>query len=132
MGRHVGTLQLFLTKYKSGARGCTPQTKSFGEKLKELKTLGVSTLYGLSSQDTQFQRELSDRLNLPFNILSDSDFKLTDALNLPTFETNGMKLLTRLTMAVKDGVIIKIWYPIFPPTENANQVTKWLLEREGL
>ena len=68
-----------------GARGCTPQSCGFRDHFAELKRLGVAALFGLSTQDTAYQREAAERLHLPFAILSDADFTLTRALKLPTF-----------------------------------------------
>src|SRR5262245_27124901 len=68
-----------------GARGCTPQSCGFRDHFAELKRLGVAALFGLSTQDTAYQREAAERLHLPFPILSDADFQLTRALKLPTF-----------------------------------------------
>src|SRR5258708_7606545 len=76
-----------------GARGCTPQSCSFRDHFAELKRLGVAQLFGLSTQDLDYQRDAAERLHLPFAILSDADFKVTRALNLPTFEDDGMTLL---------------------------------------
>jgi peroxiredoxin len=67
-----------------GARGCTPQSCSFRDHFAELKSLGVAHLFGLSTQDTGYQREAVDRLHLPFAILSDAGLRLTGALALPT------------------------------------------------
>ena len=109
-----------------GARGCTPQTCAFRDHFEELKALGVNHLFGLSTQGPAYQKEVADRLHLPFAILSDELFQLTTALRLPTFETHGMKLLKRLTLIVKDGVIEHVFYPVFPPDRNANDVIAWL------
>jgi peroxiredoxin len=88
-----------------GARGCTPQSCAFRDHLGELKALGVNRLFGLSTQDTDYQREAANRLHLPFPILSDEKFRLAGALRLPTFETSGMTLLKRLTLVIRDGKI---------------------------
>ena len=56
-----------------GARGCTPQSCGFRDHFAELQRLGVAQLYGLSTQDTDYQREAAERLHLPFAILSDAD-----------------------------------------------------------
>jgi peroxiredoxin len=109
-----------------GARGCTPQTCAFRDHFAELKAAGADQLFALSTQDTDYQREAAGRLQLPFPILSDADFKLTDALRLPTFETHGMRLLKRLTMIIKGGVIEHVFYPVFPPDQNAGEVLAWL------
>src|SRR5215471_2416272 len=54
-----------------GARGCTPQSCSFRDHFAELKSLGVARVFGLSSQDTAYQRAAAERLHLPFPLLSD-------------------------------------------------------------
>jgi peroxiredoxin len=109
-----------------GARGCTPQSCGFRDHFAELKTLGVAHVYGLSTQDTAYQREAADRLHLPFPILTDADLKLTRALGLPTFTTSGMTLLKRMALVVDDGTIVKAFYPVFPPDQNAAEVIAWL------
>ena len=109
-----------------GARGCTPQSCSFRDHFAELKALGVTSLFGLSSQDTAYQREVAERLHLPFAILSDEHFKLTKALCLPTFQTSGMTLLKRMALVIRDGKIEHVFYPVFPPDQNASDVIAWL------
>ena len=109
-----------------GARGCTPQSCAFRDHFAELKALGVTRLFGLSTQDTAYQREAADRLHLPFPILSDDRFKVTQALCLPTFETSGMKLLKRMALVIQDGKIEHVFYPVFPPDQSAEQVVRWL------
>lgn len=108
-----------------GARGCTPQSCSFRDHFAELKNLGVTHLFGLSTQDTDYQREASERLHLPFPLLSDQHFRLTSVMRLPTFETHGLKLLKRLTLVIRDGVIQHTFYPVFPPDRNATDVVNW-------
>jgi len=105
-----------------GARGCTPQSCAFRDRFAELKALGVRRLFGLSTQDTAYQREAAERLHLPFPILSDEQLKLTAALRLPTFQTSGMTLLKRLTLVIHDGKIEHVFYPVFPPDRNAGDV----------
>ena len=104
-----------------GARGCTPQACSYRDNYDELKK-HVDNLFGLSVQSSEYQKELRDRVELPYEILSDLDFKLATSLNLPTFEANSMKLLKRLTLIIKDGVIIKKHYPVFPSNKDVNWV----------
>jgi peroxiredoxin len=109
-----------------GARGCTPQSCAFRDHFAELKARGVNRLFGLSTQDTAYQREAAERLYLPFSILSDEHFSLTEALRLPTFQTSGMTLLKRLTLVIDDGKIEHVFYPVFPPDRNASDVIAWL------
>jgi len=112
-----------------GARGCTPQSCSFRDHFAELRALGVNRLFGLSSQDTAYQCEAADRLQLPFPILSDEHLELTRALLLPTFKTSGMTLLKRLTLLIHNGKIEHVCYPVFPPDRNASDVIAWLAAR---
>ena len=112
-----------------GARGCTPQSCSFRDHFAELKALGVNHLFGLSSQDTAYQREAANRLHLPFSILSDEHLRLTAAMRLPTFETSAMTLLKRLTLMINEGTIEHVFYPVFPPDRNASEVLAWLAAR---
>jgi len=109
-----------------GARGCTPQACAFRDLHGELKDNGVEHLFGLSVQDTDYQREAGERLHLPFPLLSDQAFELTDALNLPTFEAAGMRLLKRLTLIIRDGRVVQAFYPVFPPDRSADDVVAWL------
>jgi peroxiredoxin len=109
-----------------GARGCTPQSCGFRDHFAELRKLGVDHLFGLSTQDSEYQREAAERLHLPFAILSDSDLKFTKALRLPTFEVEGMTLLKRLTLVIDDGRITHVFYPVFPPDKSAQEVAGWL------
>ncbi len=109
-----------------GARGCTPQSCAFRDHFAELRSLGVDQLYGLSTQDTAYQREAAQRLHLPFALLSDRSLALTGALRLPVFETAGMTLLKRLTLVIEDGVVRHVFYPVFPPDRSAADVVGWL------
>jgi peroxiredoxin len=109
-----------------GARGCTPQSCSFRDHFAELKALGVAHLFGLSTQDTDYQREAADRLHLPFPLLSDAGLQFANALSLPTFNVADMTLLKRMALVIDDGVITKVFYPVFPPDESAAAVVVWL------
>lgn len=111
-----------------GARGCTPQSCGFRDHFAELKRLGVAQLFGLSTQSTDYQREAVERLHLPFAILSDADLRLTHALNLPTFSVDGMTLIKRMAWVIDDGVLTKVFYPVFPPDKSAEDVLAWLQE----
>ncbi len=108
-----------------GARGCTPQSCAFRDHHAELQALGAS-VFGLSTQTTEYQREAVDRLHLPFDLLSDSELRFTTALRLPTFRVESMTLIKRLTLVIKDGGVEKVFYPVFPPDKNADEVIEWL------
>ncbi|MEO7726223.1 MAG: peroxiredoxin [Burkholderiales bacterium] len=113
-----------------GARGCTPQSCAFRDHYQELKALGVTALYGLSTQDSAYQQEAVERLHLPFEILSDETLEFARALGLPTFEVDGMQLIKRITLIVRDGAIVNVFYPVFPSDRNADNVMRWLAASE--
>ena len=108
-----------------GARGCTPQACSFRDHHQELATLSAG-VFGLSTQSTAYQAEMAERLHLPFAVLSDEHFAFSDALGLPTFETDGMRLLRRLTLITRGDRIEVAFYPVPAPERNVETVLAWL------
>jgi peroxiredoxin len=114
-----------------GARGCTPQTCAFRDHYAELKGLGAA-VFGLSTQTTEDQVEAVARLHLPFELLSDVGLAFASALRLPTFQVASMVFLKRLTLILRDGVIEHVFYPVFPPNKNAEEVITWLAENPPL
>ncbi len=108
-----------------GARGCTPQSCAFRDRFAEFEALGVH-VFGVSAQDTHYQLEFARRTHLAYPLLSDADLALTNALRLPTFEAAGMRLIKRLTLVVSKGRIEKVFYPVFPPDKNAEEVLEYL------
>jgi peroxiredoxin len=108
-----------------GARGCTPQSCAFRDHYQELRMLGAE-VFGLSTQDSDYQKEAVARLHLPFSLLSDEKLIFTKALNLPTFEVEGLTLIKRLTLVIRDGFVEHVFYPVFPPDKNADKVIECL------
>jgi peroxiredoxin len=108
-----------------GARGCTPQSCSFRDRYSLFQDNNIGVV-GLSSQATEYLREARDRLHLPFELLSDDELHLRDAMRLPTFFAAGIEFYKRLTMIAEDGKITKVFYPVFPPDRNADDVLAWL------
>ncbi|MFT6874179.1 MAG: peroxiredoxin [Granulosicoccus sp.] len=109
-----------------GARGCTPQSCAFRDHAAELADLGVNAVFGLSTQSLADQVEAASRLELPFSLLSDESLRLASAMRLPTFDVDGKRLLKRFTLVVRDSIVIKVFYPVFPPDNNASIVINWL------
>lgn len=109
----------------AGARGCTPQACSFRDHYSELKSLNAS-VFGLSTQPIDYQKEARDRLHLPFDLLSDTGYLLKQVLHLPTFSVANIELYKRLTLIIENGQIKKVFYPVFPPDTNAMDVIAWL------
>lgn len=111
-----------------GARGCTPESCGFRNHYDELREGGVGEVFGLSTQSREYQREARDRLHLPFEMLSDAEWELTNELGLPMFFLEGDNYLKRLTLVVTGGRIEHVFYPIFPPDEHADEVLEWVKE----
>ena len=109
-----------------GARGCTPQSCAFRDHFAELTAAGARHVYGLSTQSPAYQAEMAQRLHLPFAVLSDADLALTNAMKLPTMQVADMLLLKRLAAVIDDGVVVQVFYPVFPPDRNAGDVLAWL------
>lgn len=108
-----------------GARGCTPQSCAFRDHHDELLAFRAR-VFGLSTQDTAYQQEAVARLHLPFELLSDETLAFARGLRLPTFAVEGMALIKRLTLILRDGLIEKVFYPVFPSDANAREVIAWL------
>ena len=108
-----------------GAHGSTPQTEGFRDLHAGFQQVGAA-VFGLSTQSTAYQGEMVVRLGLPFEIVSDEAFALQQALSLPTFSTGGVRYLKRLTLAIRDGRIERVYYPIASPAAHARDVCAWL------
>jgi peroxiredoxin len=109
-----------------GARGCTPHTCAFRDLHAELTAAGASAVFGLSTQTAAEQTATAQRLHLPFPLLSDSDLRLARAMTLPVMDVAGKTMIKRLALIVDDGVVTKVFYPVFPPDRNAGDVLAWL------
>ena len=109
-----------------GARGCTAEASSYRDNFSTLKELGVETVFGLSTQDTAFQKEAKERLGLPYELLSDEKLEFVKAMKMPIFEWEGQPLIKRCTLALREGRVEHVWYPVFPPNENPAEVVEWL------
>ena len=80
----------------------------------------------MSTQSTDYQKELVSRLDVPFAVLSDENRAFASALRLPTLNVEAMTLIKRLTLIATDGTIEKVFYPVFPPHKNSDDVIAWL------
>lgn len=106
-----------------GAHGSTPEAEGFRDLHAHFQAIGA-TIFGISLQETSFQREFAERLKLPFALLSDASGVLQRALNLPTFETGDVTYLKRLTLLVRDGVLVSAFYPVVEPADHARDMLK--------
>jgi len=119
-----------------GARGCTPQSCGFRDLNDEFTALGVR-VFGFSTNTPEHHAEFIERNHIPFEMLSDHGLDAVKALRLPTWEfpieSGGPNtLVKRMAWYVENGVIQKVWYPVFPPDRNASVVLDWLKRRGNL
>lgn len=112
-----------------GACGCTSQTCGYRDSISSFKDLDA-TVFGLSNNTSDYQKEAHDRLELDFDLLSDQNMEFARALKLPTLEFHGLTLIRRVTLIARDNVIVKVFYPIFPPASDAPRVLEWLRENQ--
>jgi peroxiredoxin len=111
-----------------GARGCTPESLGFRDAYPRFRELGAAVA-GLSAQPLDDQNEFARRNDIAYPVIADPELSLGSALRLPTFEVEGHTLYKRLTLVVQACAIAKVFYPVFPPNENADEVLAWLEER---
>lgn len=112
-----------------GARGCTPQSCAFRDRAGDLADLGTRVA-GLSAQSLEQQIEFAQREHMPFPVISDPSLRLGESLALPTFEFDGVTLYKRITLVLEAGKVSHVFYPVFPPHRNADEVVAWLRARE--
>lgn len=109
-----------------GARGCTPQACAFRDHHAALADLDA-TVVGISAQPIEEQESFARRMHMPFPLLNDADLLLAEPeLSLPTFTAGGMTLYRRVTLIAERSVVRHVFYPVFPPSENASDVVRWL------
>jgi len=113
-----------------GARGCTPQSCAFRDHAADLEELGARVA-GLSAQPLDDQLEFAERNRMPFPVIADPELRLGATLGLPTFEVEGKTLYKRLALVAESGEVVKVFYPVFPPDRNAEDVLAWLAARAG-
>ncbi len=105
----------------AGAHGSTPEAQGFRDLMPMFAMKSVK-VFGLSAQASADQQAFARRQSLTYPLLSDSDFRFTDALRLPRFATGGVTYLKRLTLILRAGVIERCMYPVHPPHTHAEQV----------
>jgi peroxiredoxin len=110
-----------------GARGCTPEALAFGRHQDDIRALHAE-IFGLSTQTPEALAEIKTRLALPFALLSDAELGFAKSLGLPTFEVEGLTMIRRLTLVITEGMVEKVFYPVFPPDQAAEEVIVWLLQ----
>jgi len=110
-----------------GAKGCTIQTCLFRDSYDEIISLNAVPI-GISTQSVDDNKEMTNRLKIPYDILSDEKLELSDELNIPTFSVESKIFLKRITLIVEKKIIKKVFYPINDINKHIEEVLKWLKE----
>ena len=83
------------------------------------------------NQNPEDIKEMTNRLNINYDILSDCNLNLANSLKLPTFSIGKRVFIKRLTLIVNNISIEKVFYPVFPVDKHINEVIKWLKNKQN-
>ena len=108
-----------------GARGCTPETCSFRDAHDDFITHN-SVPIGLSTQSVHDIKEMTTRLLIPYDVVSDEHLSFVNQLRLPTFKVEDKVYIKRLTLIVERSIIKHFFYPVFPADLHVKEVLQWL------
>ena len=108
-----------------GAQGCTIQNCSFRDSYDQI-IINNALPIGISTQSIDDLKEMTQRLNIPYDVLSDQQLKFCSALTLPNFSIEDKKFIKRLTLIIEKSVIKHVFYPIFSPENHIKEVLNWL------
>ncbi|MGH6907559.1 MAG: peroxiredoxin [Aestuariivirga sp.] len=111
-----------------GAHGSTPQAVAYAKSYADFQKRNVQ-IFGLSFQNTEWQREFAARCKLPFPLLSDARREFSNALGLPIFTAGGEEYLKRLTLIASDSIVQAVRFPIPVPESDAEEVLDDLARR---
>lgn len=110
-----------------GARGCTLENSIFRDKYDKFIQLN-SLPIGISTQNVDDIKEMTVRLGIQYDILSDFNLECVDKLSLPTFSIKNNVFIKRLTIIVEKNIISKVFFPILSINKHVNDVIGWLEE----
>ena len=87
---------------KAMTPGCTAQACSLRDAYQDLEQKGVK-VYGVSLDTVTVQKEFQSKENLPFELLSDTDHKVTSAFGVPLMKNS---FATRQAYLFKNGRLV--------------------------
>ena len=108
-----------------GARGCTPQNVSMSKHNDDLQRYDAASI-GISTQSINELTKVSSLRKFLQPLVSDSNLKFQEKLNIPTFQFENKMMYKRLTLIVRESRIVKVFYPIFPPDKHVFEILEWL------
>ena len=108
-----------------GARGCTSEACSFRDAHDDFITRNAVPV-GLCTQSVPDIKEMTARLLIPYDVVSDEHLNFVKQLQLPTFKVEDKVYIKRLTLIVEKSIIKHFFYPVFPPNLHVKEVLQWL------
>ena len=108
-----------------GAMGCTSETCTFRDNYEEFIKLNAIPI-GITTQSVEDIHEMTNRLIIPYDVLSDSNYLLMNTLNIPNFTNENKIYFKRITLVVEKNIVKKVFYPISSPNKHISEVLEWL------
>ncbi len=108
-----------------GASGCSLENIIFRDNYENLIKLNALPI-GISTQSIDEIKEMTQRLNIQYDILSDFNLSCSKKLQLPTFTIEKKTFIKKLTIIVEKNIVKKIFYPIVSINKHIIEVLKWL------
>ncbi len=108
-----------------GAEGCTLENCIFRDNYENLIELNALPI-GISTQTVDEIKDMTDRLRIQHDVLSDSNLICVNQLTLPTFSIGDKKYIKRISIIVEKNIIRKVFYPIVSIHKHIHEVIKWL------
>ncbi len=109
------------------AKGSTKQACLFRDNYDNIITLNAVPI-GICSQTVDDNKEMTNRLKVPYDILSDERFELKTSLKLPVFSIENKDYFKHLILIIEKKIIKKVFYPIYLEDKHLEGVLKWLQE----
>ena len=109
------------------AKGSTLQNCIFRDNYDEIIKLNALPV-GVSTQSIEDNKEMTTRLKLLCDVLSDETLEFKKILNLPNFSLKDKIYLKHFTLIIDKKIIKKVFYPIYSIDKHIYDVLKWLKE----
>lgn len=106
---------------KASTSGCTKQACNFRDNIKDFENAGI-TVYGVSTDTVEEQKEFHDNNDLNFDLLADPDHEVAEKFGV---FRKMLRVAERTTFHVKDGEIVKVFEKV-DPEEHINEVLDYL------